>query len=99
MPQPYPQASFNTTTGLFEYANTVTDGWMMILFLVAAYVIIFVTMKVRDYRTSDSFLTASLLCLVLGSFLWGATLIAGKIMIILLAMTALSAIYSVFDSN
>ena len=98
MPIPYPQPSFNTTTQMMEYVKTVTDGWMFILVCIAIAVVIFIMLRTKMYRTSDSLLVASFLTLILGSFLWAAGLIPGNVVVLFLLFTMGSAIYSFFGS-
>lgn len=98
MPRPYPEPSINDTTGIFTYANTVTDGWFVTLISIVMIVVFYSIMKYRGYRTSDSLMVSMMLSLVLSSFLWAAGLLAGKIMVILLAMFLATMIYSIFDN-
>jgi hypothetical protein len=99
MPAPYPQPAFNTSIGMFEYTNTITSGWALVLFCIAMPVIIFVLLKNKLYRTSDSLVVAFFLSLMMSVFLWGAGLIASKVMMVLLLLTIASALYSAFDRD
>ncbi|GAH12135.1 unnamed protein product [marine sediment metagenome] len=84
---------------MFEYANRVTGGWHMILFLAASSLIIFGIMKIKQYRTSDSLLVSNFITFILGSFIWAAGLIAGKIIVLFLLLTLASGIYAIFDKE
>src|SRR3990167_9781203 len=98
MPRPYSEPVINTTIQVFQYANDVTQGWMTNLFAIACFIVIFMLLKSKYYRTSDSMLVSSLLTLILCSFLWAAGLIAMKVITILFITTIASGIYSALDS-
>lgn len=99
MPKPYADPSFNTTVGLFEHVNSITQGWALILFTMALYIVIFSLLKKRFYETADSLLVASILTFVFASFLWGMGLVAGKIPIAYLILTLFAGIYQIFSQN
>lgn len=98
MAQPYPNPSgFNTSLSVWEYANTVTDGWMGTLFSIAMVLVIFTLCYFNRYRVSDCFLISFFISFILSSLLWASGVIAGKIIVILLLFTVASAIYSYLD--
>lgn len=98
MPQPYPDPAFNTTTGMIQYTNTVTSGWMTPLVTVAIFIIFLILLKVNRYRTSDSLLVSSFLTFLLSSTIWAAGLLEGRIIVLYLLFTVASALYSMFDN-
>jgi len=98
MGQPYPTPSFNTSTGLFEYVNTITDNWSFILFLLAAVSILFLIMHQKGYKTSSCLAVSLFLTFVLSSMLWAAGLIAGQIVVLFLTLSLGAIVYSMFDS-
>lgn len=99
MPQPYPYPSaINGSVDILTYTNTITDGWMIILFSIALVVIMFVTLKNKNYKTGDSLLVSFILVTILNSFLWLSKLMQGKIVVIFLLLTIASGIYSAFDN-
>jgi hypothetical protein len=100
MPQPYPNPTgINTTSDIIRYANTVTDNSITILFTVACVIVMFLLLKRKFYRNSDSVAIASLLTLVLSSFLWIAGLLESKFLLAYLMLTIVSVIWSIFDKG
>src|SRR3990167_5628879 len=97
MPQPYPNPSINTSTDLLIYANTVTDGWATTGFCVTAVIVIFLLMKSRYYRTSDSFSVAFVITFILGSIFWAMGILQTHILMVLLVGTIGSVLWSIFD--
>jgi hypothetical protein len=97
MPKPYPDPSFNTTTGLVEHVNTLTNGWASTLVCIAIPVVVFIMMKTKFYKTSDSLMVSFFFGFLLASFFWASGLLIGKIVVLFLLFTLGSAIYSVFD--
>lgn len=97
MPQPYPNPNINSTVSLMKYVNTVTNDWYSPLVVIALSIIIFLILKRQMYRTSDSMLVSCLLTFLMSTFLWIVGLVAGKIIVIYLLLTAASGIYSILD--
>lgn len=100
MPPPYPKiTNINQSVDLLRYANTVTEGWMAHLFLVASAVILFILMQTKGYKTSDSMAVAFVISLVLGSFLWALGMVQGQILMIFVIGAIACTLWSVFDSR
>lgn len=99
MPQPYPTPSgFNSTVAMVNYTNTVTHGYMTPLALFAIWIIAIIIGFKTNMRFSDNLFVSSFITFILGSLLWAAGLVAGKIIVIFLLLTVASGIYSVFDN-
>jgi len=99
MPKPYPNPSFNTTTGMYEYVNTITNGWATILIPIVACIIIFGIMKQQGYRTSQCFVVGFFISFWLSTFLWSAGVLAGKIVVLFLLFTIAGSLYAAFDRD
>jgi len=97
--RPFPQPNLSNSVDVISYANNVTGGWLTILYSLAMVVVFFLILQSKGNRTSDSLLVSFMLSLTLSSFLWAAGLLAGKIIFILLLLTVVSGIYSIFDSG
>jgi hypothetical protein len=98
MPPPFPEPSINSTIGVIQYANAVTNSWMTTLFVICCAVILFLLTHSKGYRVSDSFLVSFMLTFLLSSMLFAVGLLAGKIVVILILLVAASALYSAFDN-
>ncbi len=97
MTKPYPDPVINSSTDIISYANTVTKGWMTILFCMSAFILMFLLLKTKGYRTSDSLFASSFLTFMMSSFLWGMSALSGKIVLFFLLALVLSALYSMLD--
>lgn len=96
----YPKPSNLTGVDkVIEYANTVSGGWLLPLFLMGVFIIAFTTLKVKGYRTSDSLFTGSFLMFLIGSLFWAAGMIAGKVVTLSLVSVAVCGIYSFLDTR
>lgn len=99
MPQPYPNPSFNDTTGLISYVNAVTDGWATVVVSMCIPIVIFIIMIQRNYKVSDSFLVGFFLSFVISSFWWAAGTLSGNVVVALLLFTVGSSIFSMLDRD
>ena len=100
MGQPYPNPSNMTgLTDVIEYSNTVTGGYMTILFSFACFIVLLMILKGRMVRTSDAVSISGLLTLILSSFLWALGLLAGNILVIFLLITVAATMWSIFDKS
>ena len=84
--------------GVFSYVNTLTGSWFITLMLIAIAIIIFSTAKRLGNRTSDSLLLSLFLTFVISTLCWTASLIQGKMVIILMVLMVLSGVYSMLES-
>ena len=93
MPQPYPDPNITGFTGFFEYVNTVTSNLAMpLLCLVLSVVVFIIMMRSDNYETASCFLTAILIGFISSAFLWAASLLQGKIVVIFLLLTIAAGI-------
>ena len=83
--------------GILLYANNVTGQWFMVLFVYALMIIIFITLKQRMYRVSDSLSVASVISLIIMALFWAAGTVPSKHIMILLILTVLSFIYTMIE--
>jgi len=93
----YPDPAFNDTVTMIDYADGLIDGWLTPLFMLACFVVAFIFLKRNAYTTADSSLVACFITFVLGSFLWAASLLPGKILTIWLLLLVASGLWSVFS--
>lgn len=98
MPQPYPNPNFNTTLGLFNYANSVTDHWAGIGFIMVIYVSALLIMLIRGYRPSIAFTVGGFGGFLCGSLLWAVGVISGQTVLITLLLFIGAVLWLVLDS-
>jgi phosphoglycerol transferase MdoB-like AlkP superfamily enzyme len=98
MARPYPNLVANNSMDVITYANTVTDGWIAILFTIASFIILLLIFNNKLEKFSDSLLGASFITLILAILLSVAGVIAGKIVIIYTCLMIGSLIYSSLDN-
>lgn len=98
MPKPFRDPEFNETTGMITYVNEVTEGWMTILVLIAAWLIMLIIIMRQGYKTSQAIMATSFMTFVLSTLFWAAGLVMGKIVTIFLLLTVLGTIYTIFDT-
>jgi len=99
MPKPFPDPTFNDTTGMVAHVNHLTKGWGTVLVSIAVPVVVIAIMIQQGYKKSQCFLVGFFLGFFLSTFWWGAGLLDGRFVVVLLLFTIASAIYSVFDSD
>ncbi len=97
MPRPFPEPNLTSTTSVFEYANTVTHEWLFAGFLFVCPIALFILFRKKELKVSDSLALSIFLTLILGAMLWALGLVPGRIISVLLALTALAVLYSVVD--
>lgn len=99
IPKPYPDPIINNTSDVLEYANTVTNGWMVTGFLISCVCVVFFLLKTKFYKTSDASAIAFLITMMLGSMLWTMGLVESKILMIFVIGTIATVLWCVFDSK
>jgi len=99
IPKPYPNPSINQSSDLITHANDLTEGWAGTGMIVTIFVVVFLLMKGRFYKTSDSMAVASTLTLILGSMIWAMGELQGNVLMIFLAATIASVLWSIFDTQ
>lgn len=97
MPRPYAMPDINSSVDVVTYANTVSNGWLSILFVIVCTFILIINFKMRGYKTSDSFLAGLFISFILGSLLWVMGLLSGNIITIYIILIVLAGIWSVLD--
>lgn len=97
MPKPYPDPNVTSMEGIYDYAYTVTNGYISILFMFVCLIILFSILKSKFYKTSDSIALAAFLTLILCSFLWAMGFFAGKFLVILLVLSVGGLIWGMFE--
>ena len=85
-------ANISGIEGILLYANQVTGQWFMVLMVYSMFIIIFIILKARAYRVSDSLSISSFISLILCALLWGGGLVPSKHIMILLIIVILSFI-------
>lgn len=99
MPQPYPEPAFNTTVGLVEHVNSLTDGLATVLLSICLFFVLFIMMNRQGQKLSVSMLVSFFLCFCLNALLWASGLLAGKYVLIYLLLVIASSIYVSFDRD
>ena len=94
MPRPFPDPRINDTTMLVDHVQTLTDGWMIPMVLIAIWIIAFIITKSKIYKTSDCLVVSFFLTFVIASLFLAMGVIDGKILMFILAGMILSGIYS-----
>lgn len=97
MPRPYDMPSINQSLDVITYANNIVDGWLCILFLVVAMVILIINFRMRQYKLSDCFMGASFITTILAALMWAMSLVGGNIITIFVILLIASTIWSVLD--
>lgn len=98
MPVPYPQPT--NITGLLDvlnYSNTVTDNYAGLLTLIVIIIVLFALTKIKGYTASECCLVSLGLGFVLGAMLWALGLVAGEVLIVVLALVMASGIWAIFE--
>jgi hypothetical protein len=79
---------------MFVYVDkTISGGLFSILLVIVMFMIIFVSSKLGGQTTAKSFILASFISFAITSLFWGAGIVEGKIMVILLIATIFSFVY------
>lgn len=86
-----PLQNAENITGIVTYANTVTDGAMSILMILAVFFILLLILKRWSFE--DALLTSSFICFILSSFLTYGKFLNFMFPLAFLIMTALTALY------
>lgn len=97
MPKPFPDPNISESHHLFQYANTVTNSYFATIFMATCGIVLFLLLKAKGNKTSDSMALASLLTLVINSFIWAMGLLPGRYLVLLLLITITSTIWSIFE--
>lgn len=85
-------------SGVIKYANTVTDGWFANLFLLVIAVVVLITMLIRGYETSKTFLVASFMAFFFSVPFWIVEIIDSNKVLLCLAFVVGSFIWTMLDS-
>ena len=83
--------------GVMMYADSVTTGWFSTLFIFSTVIIIFILLKSKFYKTSDSFALSSLFGFMLGAMLWAADILPQNMMTLFLFLTILGALWAYLE--
>lgn len=97
MVQPYPDPNITGVLQLISYANTVTDGWVTMLFLVTTSVIVLLILKSKQYSTSNALTVSFFITFIFSTFLWSAGLFEGNKVVLFLALFMVTFLWSIFD--
>lgn len=98
MPKPYPDPKINQSIDVLKYANTVTDGWMVKLLVLAIGIVIFALIKNRYFKISQPIAISLFLTTLLTTFLWLLGFIEQQFLVGLFVVFIASMLWSVFDN-
>lgn len=98
MAQPYPDPTFSTASGMWQYVDVVLNGWWGGLVMLGFTLVLFMLLEKRGYSTSQSLFISTLLPTIMAILLWSGDLMPGKVMIVWLLFTVLSSVYVIFDT-
>jgi len=97
MAAPYPDlGEVNDTLTIVNYANTVTDGYLVPLITMAAAAILIITITTyyKEVRLSTAFFYSFMMTSILSSFLWASGLLASPVITIYIIFTIGTALWS-----
>jgi hypothetical protein len=97
MPKPYPDPNLSNIEGIYKYSYTVTDGYISVLFMVACLIVLFLLLKSKFYRVSDSLALSSFLTMILCSFLWALGYFPGKFIVLLIILLLAGIVWGMFE--
>ena len=75
------------------YVNTITGGLVAIVILLVTLFVSLLTILLGGTTTSKAFIASFAITFILSALFWGAGLVAGKYMGILLALLVLSFVW------
>lgn len=96
----YPLPTNETSAGIlniFQYVQSVSDGWFFILILFAIFVIVFISLK--NYTSSRAFAGAAFLNMILSVMMRTLELITNQWMYLSIVLVAIAAVWLHFDNS
>jgi len=99
MPRPFPDPNISTPERIWQYADTVTSGFLSTLTVLSIYVVVFIWLKTKLYKTSEAAAVAGWISLVLSSLLWTLGSLKGNVLVTLLVITVLATIWGFFEKD
>jgi len=96
----YPLPTNETSAGIlnvFQYVQSVSDGWFFILILFAIFIIVFIALK--DYTSSRAFAGAAFLNMILSVMMRTLGLITNQWMYLSIVLVAIAAVWLHFDNS
>ena len=82
---------------VFQYVQSVSDGWFFILILFAIFIIVFIALK--DYTSSRAFAGAAFLNMILSVMMRTLGLITNQWMYLSIVLVAIAAVWLHFDNS
>ena len=82
---------------IFQYVQSVSDGWFFILILFAIFIIVFIALK--DYTSSRAFAGAAFLNMILSVMMRTLGLITNQWMYLSIVLVAIAAVWLHFDNS
>ncbi len=84
---------------LFDYSNTVSGGWFYIMIPISVYSIMVLVMLRFEYEIIDIMMSAGFVTSLLAFFIWLMGGISGGVLFTFVAITGLSALWSMWKDN
>lgn len=97
MPKPFAEPNITTSQGLVEHANNLVNGYLVNGLLAVAGIGLFIILRARFYRMSDSAAMAAFGTFILSSFLWAMGMVMSRVVVLLLIITIVCTLWSVFE--
>lgn len=86
--------NFTGLREMFIYVDTtISGGLFSLLMVMSIFIISFAAVIMGGLSTSKSFIFSSFLTFAIASIFWGAGIVQGKIIVILLVMLVFSFVY------
>jgi len=82
--------------GMFSYANSVTNNYFGMGIVISLFIIIFFHLKARDGDTSESIVASGYITSIFAVLCFFLNIISGKIMLIIIAFTAIGTLWNLF---
>lgn len=90
-------ASGNKLVALLQYTSSETNYLPGLLILLMMFIVVFLALKIRGFRTSSVFTAASSVMLVMGLLMYPIGIISGKILVVCIVLIPISAFMLFID--
>lgn len=87
-------SNFSGLQDMFHYINVESSNKFSLLIVMTVFFISFVSIYLGGQTTEKTLILSSFLTFIMGSLLWGAGILSGQILVLLLVMVVLSFIYN-----
>lgn len=91
--------NLTSITGMFEYANSVTDNWYTLLIPITLMVIVFLSLKLKQFYTADCLMAAGFISTIVATFLRLAGFLTTFHLFFFIIATVLGAMLAFFTKK